>query len=331
MPATRYGPVRLVVLAVLLLAGCLAPKPAPAAPDAPGTVEVSAAVVETDAGAFTMILYEDVAPRAVANFRALGESGFYDGVVFHRVIDGFVIQTGDPTGTGSGGTLETLPAEPGIHFAAGTVGMARDEDPDSATSQWFVDEYPQPHLHDGERFPAFTGWAQVVDGMEVVKAIAAAETFARRASDTPVPVPPGTVPPGTVPDRPVEDIRIRSVAFVDLAMPADEAARYPLNTTGRWVTDTLRTTLELWNDTAAGRETTLTWYTAPRAEDVRPLEGAVVALRAPDGAITTAPAERDAEDPFILRTPTTFPVSGTWNLTLTAGGETWAMFDVDVP
>ena len=320
-----------VLLALALLAGCLAPQPVPPAPEAGGTVTWPAAVVTTDAGTFTMILYEDVAPKTVRNFRDLAEASFYEGVIFHRVIDGFVVQTGDKTGTGSGPyPLATVPSEPGYHFAAGTVGMARDEDPDSATSQWFVDEYPQPHLHDGVRFPPFAAWAQVVEGMDVVKAIAAAETFATRAQDTaPVPLPP-QVPPGTVPDRPVEDIRIVSVEFVDLEMDADVAARYPLKTTGRFVTDTMRTTLELWNSTASGREVTLTWYTTPRTRDVAPVTGATVEARGPDGAVATLPTTADPLDPFILRTTTTFPTTGTWNLTLRSGAGTWAMFDVDV-
>lgn len=320
----RTAFVALVV--VLLLAGCA--KPAKPNVVFVHTTDVLTAVVETDAGPFRMILYKAQAPKTVQNFEDLAGAGFFDGVVFHRVIDGFVIQTGDPTSTGSGGSMATVPSEPGIHFAAGTVGMARDEDPDSATSQWFVDEYPQPHLHDppaSATYGAFTAWAQVIEGMEVVKAIAAAETLAKQTAGTPAPIPPGTVP-----DRPVEDIKITGITFETVEMQAGFVARYPLVTTGRYVTDTIRTTLELWNDLAAGQNTTLTWYTAPRSDDVRPLEAPTVAARGPDGATTTLAAVRDAQDPFILTTETMFPVSGTWNLTLAAGGKTWAMFDVAV-
>jgi len=89
---------------------------------------------------FTITLRDDLAPNHVAQMTKLAAKGFYDGVVFHRVIDGFMAQTGDPTGTGTGGSEEpNLKAEfSKQHFARGTVGMARSSDPDSANSQFFV-------------------------------------------------------------------------------------------------------------------------------------------------------------------------------------------------
>ena len=89
---------------------------------------------------FTIKLRPDLAPKHVAQISKLAASGFYDGIVFHRVIDGFMAQTGDPTGTGGGGSKEpNLAAEfSKEHFKRGTVGMARTNDPNSANSQFFV-------------------------------------------------------------------------------------------------------------------------------------------------------------------------------------------------
>ncbi len=89
---------------------------------------------------FLIKLRPDLAPKHVAQVTKLASQGFYDGIVFHRVIDGFMAQTGDPTGTGSGGSKEpNLKAEfTPEHFKRGTVGMARTSDPNSANSQFFI-------------------------------------------------------------------------------------------------------------------------------------------------------------------------------------------------
>jgi peptidylprolyl isomerase len=89
---------------------------------------------------FTIKLRADLAPKHVAQVSKLAAAGFYNGIVFHRVIDGFMAQTGDPTGTGMGGSQEpNIPAEfTKEHFARGAVGMARSQDPNSANSQFFV-------------------------------------------------------------------------------------------------------------------------------------------------------------------------------------------------
>ncbi len=97
--------------------------------------------IETsDKCSFTITLRPDLAPNHVAQVSKLAAAGFYDGKVFHRVIDGFMAQTGDPTGTGTGGSEEPdIKAEfTKEHFARGTVGMARSSDPDSANSQFFI-------------------------------------------------------------------------------------------------------------------------------------------------------------------------------------------------
>ncbi len=106
----------------------------------------------------------DLAPKTVARIKELVRSGFYDGLLFHRVIDGFMAQTGDPKGDGTGGSGTKLPAEfSNEHHVRGTVSMARAADPNSADSQFFICLAPAPHL-DGD----YTIWGQVVSGMEYV-------------------------------------------------------------------------------------------------------------------------------------------------------------------
>ena len=118
-------------------------------------------------GRVVIELRPDVAPNHVARIKELVRQGFYDGVVFHRVIDGFMAQTGDPTGTGMGGSGKKLAAEFNREpHLRGTVSMARASDPNSADSQFFICFQPAPFL-DGQ----YTVWGRVVEGMEFVDAI----------------------------------------------------------------------------------------------------------------------------------------------------------------
>jgi len=106
----------------------------------------------------------DLAPNHVARIKELVREGFYDGVVFHRVIDGFMAQTGDPTGTGRGGSGQNLDAEfSNEPHVRGTVSMARAQDPDSADSQFFI-VFDDARFLDGQ----YTVWGEVVEGMEFV-------------------------------------------------------------------------------------------------------------------------------------------------------------------
>ena len=115
----------------------------------------------------------DLAPKHVKRIKELTHQGFYDGIVFHRVIDGFMAQTGDPTGTGMGGSKEPdLPAEFNAeHFARGIVGMARSQSPDSGNSQFFV-MLAEGGFLDGQ----YTVWGSVdAEGMKCVDQIAKGE------------------------------------------------------------------------------------------------------------------------------------------------------------
>jgi peptidylprolyl isomerase len=123
--------------------------------------------LDVPAGRVVIEMRPDLAPGHCAHIKALARRGFYDGIVFHRVIDGFMAQTGDPTGTGSGGSGHRLKAE----FSAephvrGTLSMARTSDPDSADSQFFIMFAPAPFLD-----RQYSVWGQVVSGMEFVDQI----------------------------------------------------------------------------------------------------------------------------------------------------------------
>lgn len=123
-------------------------------------------------GSVTIELKPDLAPKHVERIKKLAEEGFYDGLVFHRVIDGFMAQTGDPTGTGtSGSSYPNLPAEfSDYNYGRGTVGMARTSDPNSANSQFFIC-FENCSFLNGQ----YTVWGQVTSGMEFVDKLAKGE------------------------------------------------------------------------------------------------------------------------------------------------------------
>jgi len=131
------------------------------------------ATFETNHGTFEVELFEDRAPRTTGNFIGLAEKGFYDGVIFHRVIEGFMIQGGDPTGTGRGGPGHTIDDEfgPGLaHDSEGVLSMA-NAGPDTGGSQFFITLAGTPWL-DGKH----AVFGRVVDGIEIVRTIGGVET-----------------------------------------------------------------------------------------------------------------------------------------------------------
>lgn len=150
------------------------------------------AVFETNMGTFECELFEDKAPKTVANFVGLAEKGYYNGVIFHRVIDNFVIQGGDPTGTGSGGeSIYGHPFEDEFHPSlkhdkAGVLSMA-NAGPNTNGSQFFITLAPTPWLDNRHSI-----FGQVIKGMNVVRAIGKVET----------------IKPG---DRPVKDVVMKKV------------------------------------------------------------------------------------------------------------------------
>ena len=141
--------------------------------------------LETKAGTIVIELLPEVAPGHVERIKTLVKEGFYDGVVFHRVIDGFMAQTGDPTGTGRGGSsYPDLKAEfSNTPYKRGTLGMARTMNPDSANSQFFI-MLKREAAFDNK----YTVFGKVIKGLDVLDKIAAVQKDAR--------------------DRPLEDVRM---------------------------------------------------------------------------------------------------------------------------
>ncbi|MFC1707955.1 peptidylprolyl isomerase [Planctomycetota bacterium] len=155
------------------------------------------ATVETTLGTFKLLFYPEKAPLHVENFVKLAESGYYDGTTFHRIVPGFMIQGGDPEGTGMGGHSwkgpgQTLQAElSDMLHVAGTLSMARTNDPNSAGSQFFICLGRQTFL-DGQ----YTVFGQTIEGWEVVRRMGHLKTGEG--------------------DRPLQPVTITRVALEDL-------------------------------------------------------------------------------------------------------------------
>lgn len=165
-----------------------------------GGVKDEVAVLDTSMGKITIGFFPDEAPNHVANFKKLASEGVYNGVLFHRVIPGFVIQTGDPKTAdpntpkmeyGTGGTGQNIGLELNSHkHVRGAIGMARSQDPNSADSQFYITLEDQPHLDSG-----YTVFGEVLAGMDVADSIAAVQTDGVRGI-------------------PLEPVRINSVQIV---------------------------------------------------------------------------------------------------------------------
>ena len=154
----------LIVTAFVLL---LASGVSQAAPQARSLDNV--VLLDLKDGRVTILLRPDLAPKHVARVKKLVKEGFYNGLIFHRVIPGFMAQSGDPTGTGTGGSpYPDLPAEftDKAQFVRGTVGAARSSDPNSANSQFFIDFADASSLNG-----KYTIWGEVIGGMDAVDKI----------------------------------------------------------------------------------------------------------------------------------------------------------------
>ncbi|MFI3163314.1 MAG: peptidylprolyl isomerase [Bacillota bacterium] len=145
-----------------------------------------------DGGIIELELYPQIAPITVENFCSLADSGFYDGLTFHRVISGFMIQGGDPLGTGMGGSDDKIVGEFSangyentISHTRGVISMARSSSYDSASSQFFIMHADSAYL-DG----AYAAFGEVISGMDVVDEIAAAETIATTSGESSSPAQP---------------------------------------------------------------------------------------------------------------------------------------------
>ena len=143
----------------------------------------------SDGGTFTIVCAPEYAPKTVENFLNLVKSGFYDGLTFHRVLDGFVAQGGDPSGNGTGGSGETIPGEYPLNgftdntlpHLRGSVAMARATDPDSASSQFYICYEDLPNL-DGN----YAVFGKVTEGMDVVDAFLNVPRDSQGMPETPI-------------------------------------------------------------------------------------------------------------------------------------------------
>ena len=177
--------IALMALSLIMLAGCgggsseEAETPAPTEPEVEKSAEsigIHHAEIEIEGyGTVSVELDGDTAPITVQNFMDLANAGFYDGLTFHRIIDGFMIQGGDPNGDGTGGSGTNITGEfaangyeNNIAHTKGVISMARAQDPDSASSQFFIMVADAPHL-DG----MYAAFGHVTDGQDAVDKIAA--------------------------------------------------------------------------------------------------------------------------------------------------------------
>lgn len=177
---TRFIHISLLLIATLLLSGC--------GGEIMENEEEITATIKTNQGDIVLALYGDEVPVTVQNFVDLANEGFYDNTIFHRVIDGFMIQGGDPTGTGRGGPGYTIEDEfhPELrHDSEGVLSMA-NAGPDTGGSQFFITLDATPHLDDKHSV-----FGEVVEGMDVVRLIGRVRTGAG--------------------DRPVDEVRIESI------------------------------------------------------------------------------------------------------------------------
>lgn len=175
----------LCVSAVFCLFGC---GKADTIGDEPVKVEMSV----KDFGVITLELYPDIAPITVQNFVDLVKDGFYDGLTFHRIVKGFMIQGGDPDGTGGGGSKNTIKGEfssngveNNLKHERGVISMARSKSPDSASSQFFIVHQTSPHL-DGQ----YAAFGKVTSGMDVVDKIADVEVVTGLSGEKSTPITP---------------------------------------------------------------------------------------------------------------------------------------------
>ena len=174
----KYLLVMMISVSLMALAACGGGQAEPSEPETPEKegIGIHHAEIEiADYGTVTVELDGDTAPITVQNFMDLANSGFYDGLTFHRIIDGFMIQGGDPNGNGTGGSDKNIVGEfasngheNNIAHVKGVISMARSQDPDSASSQFFIMVADAPHL-DGE----YAAFGHVTSGQEIVDKVAA--------------------------------------------------------------------------------------------------------------------------------------------------------------
>lgn len=188
----------LVICTIFVIVSCGKDEPLPETDEVKVPERSHVMITMEDGGEIVIELIPEYAPQTVANFLQLVNSGFYDGLTFHRVISGFMIQGGDPEGTGNGGSGRHIYGEfaangfkkNALKHSRGVVSMARAEHFDSASSQFFIVHQDSPHL-DGQ----YAAFGKVISGMEVVDKIATVEADEN--------------------DKPLHDVVIKSIKVIE--------------------------------------------------------------------------------------------------------------------
>jgi len=294
-----------LLLAAMVAAGCFGHGP-------PATTTYPGAVLHTDAGDLTLVLYPEAAPQTVQLFSTLVGSGYYDGKEFGRVVPGHVIQQVQRDGGTVTDDKRTVPLEapPGYHFAAGAVGIARGADPHSGGPEFFVMDYATSHL-DGN----FTVFGQVVQGLDVVHRIARVPAVAFPA------------PAQLLTDRAaVVPVMITRAELQEVTLPRAQAATLPLQVATNARTGDFRHSLEWPRDLAPGKAADLTWYIRPY-NDTPSMDPGRLAL-----AIDGEPVALHPEPglPDILHFTWSPPSAGTHAAVLSKDGAAWATLRVTV-
>lgn len=269
---------------------------------------------ETTAGAFTAILYPEVAPETVARYQEYVDSSYFVGRSFDRVIPGFVIQLTDCAISFVTRDSHTLPLEPSedYFFSAGALGIARAANPNSGGAEFFVMDFASAHLNN-----EYTVFGQVVEGMDTVRN--AARVMA-------VDLTAGGQAPGVVGDRcALMPVEITATVRTTVTMSAETAVRYPLQTAARVRTEVASYNLEWPATLAPGRDTDFTLYIRMIDEAQSPPGDVSVVV----GGETIA-AVAEGSVPGIYQFQWTPAAAGRYDAAVQSGGSELAVFQVEV-
>lgn len=325
---------RVALLAVLaLLPGCIAN---PFAPDAeagkPVTFDAVRFEVDVDAthhGVVTAIVMNDT-PQTWAYMHDLVARSYYDGRTFARVIPGFVIQQVDQPG-GATDDKGRIPLEAGLNasFSAGAFGIARGADPGSGGPEFFVMDFATSRLYGN-----FTAWAQVVEGLDVVHAIARVPAVRNPACRLPSPVSDNAcflgsdaVGVNTFDQEAVVPAKITKATLTKVTLPASVAAQYPLVVGPTQAKDAMRLTLEWPRNLAPGAASQLTWY-AYTSPDAPAPDLATAYVQVGEQRIVPTPDPADARILHVAWTP---PANGAFAVELRNATSLVATTNVTVP
>jgi peptidyl-prolyl cis-trans isomerase B (cyclophilin B) len=260
----------------------------PAKPDAaasskqedPKAVVHPFALIETTKGKIVLELYSEEAPKTVENFVTLAKKGYYNGLLFHRVVPGFVIQTGDPKGDGSGGPGYNIPDEPNktLKHAVGAVGMAKTPAPNSAGSQFYIVITKPADFLDGK----YTVFGKVIEGQDIAEKIVVGDRMTKVSiSETGKPEFGGTaapVTPAVSVTVPAKLVRMAAPRLPDVTLKAQDKSalrvKFTIEADGKQTAELLE---KSGNDKVdkAVQEALARWQWEPATKDDKPIKSDV--------------------------------------------------------